>query len=343
MSPGERRPLARVATLGDVARIAGVSLATASKALNGRGEVAVATRQRVLEAAEEVQFTPNQLARSLSSNRTRTVGLLTSDLEGRFVLPVLMGAEDAFGAGKVDVFLCDARGDAVREQHHLNALLTRRVDGIIVVGRQTDPRPSLGHRIPIPVVYAYAPSDDPTDLSLTPDNYAGGRLSVEHMLGCGRTRLAYISGDPSYAAAQDRVRGARDALAEAGGGFVGEVMFSAWSEHWGRDAAAVLLGQHPEIDGIICGSDQLARGAIDTVRELGRSVPGDVAVIGFDNWEPLATNSRPELTTIDANLQQLGRTAAMKIFDAIDGKDMGQGETSLPVRLVIRGSTIARR
>jgi LacI family transcriptional regulator len=333
----------QVATLHDVANRAGVSLATASKALNGRSGVAAATRARVLHAAQDIDFTPNQAARSLMEKRTRTVGLLTSDLEGRFVIPILMGAEDAFGSGQVDVFLCDARGDTIRERHNLAALLTRRVDGIIVVGRQTDTRPSLGHNLPVPIVYAYAPSEDPADLSLTPDNRAGGRLSIDHLLACGRKRIAYISGDRSYAAARDRVDGAISALGDAGLELVGEVMYSEWSEHWGRDAASILLATHPDVDGIACGSDQIARGAIDTLRDLGRSVPDDVAVIGYDNWEILATNSRPTLTTIDANLQDLGRTAAQKIFEAIDGHGVETGTFYQDVRLVTRGSTIRRR
>jgi LacI family transcriptional regulator len=332
----------RAATLNDVARLAGVSIATASKALNGRGDVAAATRRRVEAAAADLAFTPNPMAKGLLAGRTGTVGLLTSDLDGRFMLPILMGAEDAFGAGQVNVFLCDARGDAIREQHHLKALLSRRVDGIIVVGRQTDPRPSLGQELPVPVVYAYAPSDDPRDLSLTPDNEAGGRLAIEHLLACGRTRIAHISGDPAYAAAQDRLAGAREALADAGLGFVGEPQFSEWSEHWGRDAAALLLERHPDIDAVFCGSDQIARGVLDIARDLGRRVPDDLAVVGYDNWEVLATNSRPELTSVDANLQQLGRIAAQRVFDAIDG-ELGRGVHHLPVRLVIRGSTIARR
>lgn len=333
----------RAPTLSDVARRAGVSIATASKALNGREDVAADTRARVLATAEALAFTPNAMARGLLAGRTGTVGLLTSDLEGRFMLPILMGAEDAFGAGQISVFLCDARGDAIREQHHLKALLGRRVDGIIVVGRQTDPRPSLGQDLTVPVVYAYAPSDDPRDLSLTPDNYSGGRLAIEHLLSCGRTRIAHISGDPAYAAAQDRLAGARAALEAAGLELVGDPLFSTWSEQWGRDAAAILLERHPDIDGIFCGSDQIARGVLDTARDLGRAVPDDLAVIGYDNWELLATNSRPELTSIDANLQQLGRQAALRVFDAIDGVDIGEGVHHLPVRLVMRGSTIARR
>ncbi|KPC70202.1 LacI family transcriptional regulator, partial [Thermoactinomyces vulgaris] len=116
------------ATLSDVARLAGVSVGTASKALNGRNHVHAQTRERVLEAAAQLSFSPNSLARGLLAGRTGTVGLLTSDLVGRFSLPILMGAEDAFGAGQVSVFLCDARGDAIRERHHVQALLSRRVD-----------------------------------------------------------------------------------------------------------------------------------------------------------------------------------------------------------------------
>jgi len=333
----------RSITLSDVARAAGVSLSTASKALNGKDEVAPLTRQRVVEAAKQMSFTPSQVARSLLAGRTGTVGLLTSDLEGRFVIPILMGAEDAFGAGEVNVFLCDARGDAIREQYHLRALLNRRVDGIIVVGRQTDPRPSLGHDLPVPVVYAYAPSDDPTDLSLTPDNELGGRLAAEHLISCGRVRIAHITGEPGYSAAQDRVRGALAGIRSAGLEPTGQVMFSDWSERWGRDATAALLARHPDVDGIVCGSDQIARGALDTLRDFGRAVPHDVAIVGFDNWEILATNARPELTSIDANLQELGRAAALRVSDAIAGGDVGGGTTRLPVKLVIRGSTIARR
>lgn len=332
----------RPVTLTDVARLAGVSISTASKALNGRDEVAPATRERVLDAADRLSFSPNPLARGLLAGRTGTVGLLTSDLEGRFVLPILMGAEDAFGAGQVNVFLCDARGDAIREQHHLRALLSRRVDGLIVVGEKTDPRPSLGQEMPVPVVYAYAPSDDPQDVSLTPDNVGAGRLAVEHLLACGRRRVIHIGGDPEYAAARDRAVGAREALADAGLELVGEA-FGEWSERWGRDASGLLLSQHPDVDAILCGSDQIARGALDTVRDLGQVVPDDVAVMGFDNWEVLTTNSRPELTSIDPNLQQLGRTAAERLFAAIDGVEVGPGAQRLPGRLVIRGSTVARR
>ena len=329
----------RATTLADVARLAGVSIATASKAINGRDQVRAETRIRVLEAAEQLAFSPNALAKGLLQGRSGTVGLITSDLEGRFSIPVLMGAEDAFGTGSVSVFLCDARGDAIRERHHLNALLSRRVDGLIVVGSATDARPSLGSNIPVPVVYAYAPSESPHDVSITSDNVGAGTMAIQHLITCGRTRIAHVSGDPAYRAAQDRAHGARLAFDKAGLEPVGgQTYFGAWTEGWGRGAARMLVQQFPDLDAIFCGSDQIARGVIDALRELGLEVPRDVSVVGFDNWEVLATNSRPELTSVDMNLERIGSVAAQQLFQAIDGSGTGASQV-LPCRIVTRESS----
>lgn len=332
-------PRTRPPTLKDVARLAGVSPATASKALNNRANVHPETRQRVIEAAERISFTPNSLAQAILNGHTGTVGLLTNDLEGRFSLPILMGAEDAFGAGQMSVLLCDARDDAIREQYHLKALLGRRVDGLIVVGSTTDPRPSLGQDLPVPVVYAYAPSQDDRDCSIVPDNINAGTLAVEHLLSLGRRRIAHISGDAQYTAAQDRAVGAATALTAAGLEQVGPVHYGSWTEAWGRVAARAILEQSPDIDGLLCGSDQIARGALDTFRDLGVDVPSDVAVIGFDNWHVMAQAARPPLTSVDMNFELLGRRAAQRLVDAIGGKP-GRGVERVPVRVVARSSTI---
>lgn len=229
---------AKRASLRDVATLANVSIASASKALNGRSDVSAATKQRVLEAAEQLAFVPNELARSIAVKQTGTLGLLTHDLDGRFSLPILMGAEDAAGAGKMSVFLCDSRGDAIREQHHLRALMSRRVDGLIVVGHNTDPRPSLGQELGVPVVYAYAPSTDERDMSVVPDNYNGGRDVVEHLLQTGRTKIAHVTGLDTFLAAQERAQGVADVLDREGLELVGKkVYFGEWTESWGRTAA----------------------------------------------------------------------------------------------------------
>ncbi len=337
-APNSGRYARRTATLRDVAALAGVSVATASKALNGRDQVHPETRERVIEAAIKISFRPNPMAQSLIGGRTGTVGLLTNDLVGRFSLPILMGAEDAFGAGRLSVFLSDARGDAIREQHHVQAFLDRRVDGFIVVGSDTDPRPSLGHDLPVPVVYAYGPSEDPTDSSIVPDNVSAGELAAEHMLATGRRRIALVSGDRTFLAARDRTEGVVAALAAAGTELVAPVMYGSWSEGWGRTATRALLERVPEVDGIICASDQIARGSLDALRELGVPVPERVGVLGFDNWEAVVADSRPPLTSIDMNFEALGRLAAQRLVAAMSGERFS-GVEKRPVRLVARAST----
>ena len=119
-------------------------------------------------------------------------------------------------------------------------------------------------------------------------------------------------------------------------------MYGAWTEDWGRGATRGLLAKHPDVDAILCGSDQIARGCLDALRESGREVPQDVAVMGHDNWEVLATNARPALTSIDMNLEELGRRAAARLFEAMEGNP-AHGVETIPCRLALRSSTAASR
>ena len=136
-----------VPTVADVAARAGVSVGTVSKAMNGRGQLRDATRERVLAAAKELGFQPNALARGLLEGRTYTVGVLTTESFGRFTIPIMLGVEDALGAGEMTTLLCDGRDDPLREQHYVRTLLGRRVDGIVVTGRRhTPPRPAAADR-----------------------------------------------------------------------------------------------------------------------------------------------------------------------------------------------------
>jgi LacI family transcriptional regulator len=338
--PDSSPPRRGAPTIKDVARLAAVSVGTVSKALNGGGQLRAETRERVLEAARKLDFQPNSLAKSLLRGRTYTVGLLTSDSFGRFSIPLMQGIEDALGAGQLAVFLCDARGDAVREQHYLRTLLSRRVDGIIVTGRRADTRAPLSpDALPVPVVYAYTKSAAPGDLSVVPDDVQGGRLATEHLLAAGRRHLAHVSGPTRFEAVIERAQGMRAALADAGLRIAKHhVLTGAWSEAWGREAAAELLDGDPDIDGIFCGSDQIARGVADALRERGARVPEDVALVGYDNWEVIAAATRPPLTTVDMNLEGLGRAAAGHLLALIGGM-RASGIVRLPCRLVIRSST----
>ena len=328
----------RAPTLTDVARRAGVSLATASKALNKRDQVAPETRQRVLQAAADLNFQPNVLARGLSSGRTRTVGLLTDELGGRFAIPLLLGVETTLGAEQMSVLLCDARGDAIRRQHYIRTLVARKVDGLIVLGETNDMRPSLTADIPVPVVYAYGESDDPGDLSIVSDDRGGAKLAAEHLLAQGRRAIGHITGEETYRAARERANSLQLTLEDAGLTIVGGALYGDWTQRWGRQAARMLLATHPELDAIFCASDQLAVAAADALHQAGRRIPDDVALVGYDNWEVFSAESRPPLTTIDLNLQQIGSAAVKHLFAALDG-DRTPGVIRHPTRLVVREST----
>jgi LacI family transcriptional regulator len=332
------RQRSETVTLSDVARRAGVSVATASKALNERDEVAPETRRRVLRAAEELAFQPNGLARGLISGRSRTVGLLTDELGGRFAIPVLLGVENALGNQQMSVLLCDARGDEIRRRHYIKTLLARQVDGLIVLGETNDVRPSLTGDIPVPVVYVYGESDDPADLSIVADDRGGARLAAEHLLMLGRRAIGHITGEYTYRAARDRAAGLAEVLDGHGIPMVNAPLFGDWTQRWARQATRILLTAHPETDAIFCGSDQLATGVADALHEMGRRIPDDVALVGYDNWEVFAAECRPPLTTVDLNLPDIGAAAVAHLFAALDG-DRSPGVIRYPGRLVIRAST----
>jgi len=317
----------------DVAALAGVSIGTASKALNGTGQLRDATRARVKDAAEKLGFVGDARARALSSGRTYTVGMITTDSFGRFSIPVLLGAEDALSAGQMAVLLCDTRDDHVREAHYLRSLAARGVDGIIVTGRSADPRPPID--VPMPVVYAFTPSTSDADVSITLDDAAGSSEVASHVLSLGRQRVAIVTGPARHRSAERRVAGAVSVL---GSRLVGEPLYGEWSERWGRQAVDVLTRGSADVDAIVCGSDQIARGVCDRLREVGRSVPDDVVVTGFDDWDVMALASRPPLTTVDLRLEELGRVAGRALLDLIDGG--AAASSAVTPTLVIRESTI---
>jgi LacI family transcriptional regulator len=333
-------PIARATpTIGDVATRAGVSIGTVSKSLNGRSGISAPTREKVLAAAEQLGYRSNALARNLLTGRSFTVGLITNDSFGRFAMPVLLGAEDALQAGQIAVLLCDGRDDVIREQHYARTLMARRVDGIIVTGRRADPRAPIKTDFPIPVVYAMSESDDPDDVSILPDDEGGGRLAVEHLLAVGRSNIGHITGPSDFRAVRLRAAGAADALSAAALPLaLGAPLYGEWSEEWGRQAARILVRGAPEIDGIFCGSDQIARGVAEGLRDAGIKVPDDVALVGFDNWTVMAEASRPPLTTVDMNLARVGRMAAQILLAAIDGNRI-HGTHLVPCQLVLREST----
>ena len=318
----------------DVARVAGVSVATASKALNDTGRMTEATRQRVKQTAAALGFRPNAMARALIQKRSFTIGLLTNDTYGRFTLPVMAGVSEALVDEGVSVFLCGIEDDAALGKLHVDAMLDKQVDGIIATGKRIDRRlPVELSSLPVPVVYAFTEGPDDA-VTLVSDDAQGASDATQWLLGLGRRRLVHVTGPESFASVKARA-GAFRAVA----GAEAAVLHGPWAEAWGHEAVARLWnGEAPPPDGIFCGNDQIARGVVDALRERGVAVPAAVSVIGFDNWEIVASATRPPLTTVDMNLKELGREAGRLILELAEGKPVEPGVRKLPCKLVLRQS-----
>ena len=340
---GMRRAVQRL-TIRDVARMANVSVGTVSKALNNSGSLKQETRERVIAVAKKVGFRPNDLAQSLHRGQTFTVGLISSDSFGRFTMPIMEGLEKCLADSRIAVFMANATDDPEREAQHVEQLLGKRVDGIVVTARRADRRSKL--IVPtreVPVIYVFSQADDPHAFCLIPDDEGGAELAAEHLIRLGRRRIAHITGPERFEAVRLRRDGYRKTLRRAGlDEPEGYYLPGVWSEGWGREAVAQLFkGKRSAPDAIFCGNDQIARGAADALRERAIVVPDAVSIVGFDNWDVIVDATRPPLTSVDMNLVDLGRQAGQRMLDMIAGKEL-HGVQRLPCSLVIRESCGAR-
>ena len=327
-------------TIRDVAQAAGVSIGTVSKALNG-GAIGAETRERIRGVAEALNYRPNAMAQGLHRTRTMTIGLITSDSFGRFTNPIVEALEARLSALGIGVFMCIATDDPEREKAHIRQLLGKRVDGIVVTGRRADKRPPIGP-LPrgIPVIYVFAQADDPGAFSLVPDDEGGARAAVAHLAAQGRREIAHVTGPMSFEAVRLRLRGYGQALEAEGLKQRDDFTLSGdWSEAWGREAIARLFAPgRVAPDAIFCGNDQIARGVSDGLRERGLSVPRDVSIVGFDNWDVMVQASRPPLSSVDMNLKAMGHEAGSRLLSAIQG-DAQSGVIRMPCTLIVRESS----
>jgi LacI family transcriptional regulator len=326
------------ATIHDVARAAGVSIGTVSKALNGTGSLSDDTRKRVMETVRSLNFRPNMLARSLHTGLSGSVGLISNDSFGRFTMPIMEGLEEVLSGSGIGVFMVNATDDAQRERAHLDQLLAKQIDGLIVTARRADRRLSVDLRgLGVPVIYVFSQGDAPGALTLLPDDKGGARLATDHLIQRGRRRIAHVTGPQDFEAVRLREEGWREGVTAAGLE-PGHLLHGSWTEAWGRAATAQLLNALSRPDAIVCGNDQIARGCADALREAGVRCPTDIALTGFDNWTVMAEASRPALTSVDMNLIQLGAEAGRQMTQMIKGAE-ASGTLRLPCTLVVREST----
>jgi LacI family transcriptional regulator len=294
---------------------------------------------------DRVHYRPNNVARSLKAHRTLTLGLLADDLHGETTTAMMQGIEEVASAEGFGVLLCNSYGDRARERAHLETLIDKRVDGVIVMsGRRTEersgPAASLGS---LPTVFLFRYTLDLPVPCIVPDDHLGGRIATEHLLGLGRRRIAILSGPSVFETSSLRIQGYQDALEAAG--IPVDPSLIATGDSWYEDAGYELASRLGRItdppDAYVCGRDAIASGVLDALREQGRKVPGEVSVVGYHDL-PSAAHLRPPLTTVARPLTEMGRRAARILIDAIGGHPHPAEILRMPCELIVRDSSAPR-
>lgn len=337
--PGRSVP-ADAPTLADVAKMAGVSIATASRVLNNSAPVSVGARQQVRSAASRLGYVRHRAAPKHPRQKVRSVAaVLYANCERIFADPffarLISGATEEFAHHGVPMMLIsvnDARLPMVEQYIH-----SGHFDGIVVLADHGDH--PLSESLPasgIPMTLVGRPAKPTSAPFVDADNRTGARNAVEYLVRQGRRSIATIAGPPNRAVGADRLAGYRDALSAAG---IGElpVSYGDWSQASGVHAMARLLDQRPGLDAVFVASDVMATGALWALQRAGRRVPEDVSVIGFDDLA-LAAHTRPRLTTVRQPIEKFGAVAAEKLLHCLDGSQDELGSTLLPTTLVVRDS-----
>ncbi|GGR66769.1 LacI family transcriptional regulator [Streptomyces humidus] len=306
-SRGGRRP-----TLEEVAARAGVGRGTVSRVINGSPRVSDATRAAVEAAVAELGYVPNTAARALAANRTDAIALVVPESETRFFAEpyfsdMLKGVGAELSDTEMQLLLIFAGSD--KERRRLaEYLAAHRVDGVLLVSvHADDPLPDLLAQLEIPAVISGPRSAAESLASVDSDNYGGGRSAVEHLLARGRREIAHITGRLDVYGAQRRVDGYREALRDAGHAADEQLIEPGdFTEEGGRRAMTALLARRPGLDAVFAGSDVMAAGARQVLREQGRRIPEDVALVGYDD-SAIARHMDPPLTSVRQPIEEMGR------------------------------------
>lgn len=321
------------ATIAEVAARAGVSTATVSRVLSGAANALPATRDRVLAAARDLDYRPSAIARALKRRETRILGLLVTDIGNPFYPAVARAVEAAADERGYGIVLVNGGDDPEREIRHLELLLERRVDGLIVASSRVTRRHAARlRRLPIPIVLVNTTAGTGVPAVLTA-NRRGGAMAARHLVELGHRRIGYIGAPAEHPAVGLRQRGVADALPA---GSFPIVVTGDGGVDGGEAAVDALLREGAT--GIVGFNDLTAIGALRGLRRAGAAVPADVSVVGFDDIE-MASWTDPPLTTVRQPTDQLGSWAVARLVDALHGAVPSRERLLLEPELVVRGST----
>ncbi|HEX6683143.1 MAG TPA: LacI family DNA-binding transcriptional regulator [Candidatus Limnocylindrales bacterium] len=324
-------------TLDEVAALAGVGRGTVSRVVNGSPQVSPEARAAVQQAIKELGYVPNRAARALVTQRTDSIALVVSESQQRvfdepYFAGVVRGISSALTDTPLQLWLAMAQTQAEQQrvEHHLTS---QHVDGVLLLSlHESDELPQLLKERGLPAVLGGRPVGAGQDISYVDiDNVGGARAAVSYLLSLGRRRVATIAGLQDMGVGQDRLVGYRQAV-----GSDGLVVNGDWSEKSGMAGIRKLLDRDPHIDAVFVASDLMAAGALRALRDLGKRVPEDIAVVGFED-SPIAAQTEPGLTTVYQPVEEMGRQMVALLISRIKG-EQDPAHVLLDTRLVQRAS-----
>lgn len=307
-----------MANIQDVAKLAGVSIATVSRVLNGTARVNSEVKARVDAAIQELHYQPNPAARSLRIHRSKIIGLLISDIQNPFFIHLIQGVEDEAQKNGYSLILCNSDENPQKEQHYLDVLCAERVAGVIIVPTREQQRALKQfqeHEIPVVAVDRRV-KDSSIDAVLI-DNIRGAREAVAHLIANGYRRIGAITGPMTVTTGWERIVGYRQALHEAGIAHDPALERSGtFRVESGRQQANELLDLEHPVDALFVGSNLLTIGAIDAITMHNLRIPADLAIVGYDEM-PWTSAGSIALTTVTQPVYELGSTAALRLFQRL--------------------------
>lgn len=333
-----------MATIKDIAKVTGFSVTTVSRALNDFSDVNEKTKIKIKEAAKQLNYSPNALARSLVMNKTKTIGLLVSGLtrdsvKDNFTYEVMCGINDYVGQIGYDLIVFNTNTSKQKEKSYIQLCRERMVEGVIIQGIRTDDL-YLQEIIEsdIPCVLLDIPFVTDTVGYITTDNIQGAQQAVEHLIALGHNKIAMINGYDEAVVSKLRFEGYKTALEDAGIPLNTDLVKDGqWKELVSYSRAKNLLIKNPDITGIFCASDLMALGVLKAAKELNIQVPNELSVIGYDDIV-LASYTNPALTTVAQDKYQMGYEATKLLINILEGK-ADKHYTMLESELIIREST----
>ncbi|SFC68350.1 LacI family DNA-binding transcriptional regulator [Clostridium uliginosum] len=329
-------------SIKDVAREAGVSIATVSRVLNDIDVVNEDTKKKVVDAIKLLGYRPNIIARSLKTQKTKTIGILLPDVSNQFYPEIVRGAEDVSNIYDYNVILCNSDLDVEKEKEYLRVLREKMVDGVLYMSSSLQEEIlELINELDLKTVLVETKDKDGRLPSVTIDNIKGCYDSTKYLIGKGLKNIAFVGTEKDNMNAWgDRYIGYENAMKEAGINIDTDlVYFDTIKVKSGYEAVDEFIRRDKKIDGVVCASDDIAMGVINRLREKGYNVPKDVSVIGFnDNY--VASVFYPKITTISQPTYDMGSVAMRMLIKLLNQKELEEAHYVLDHELIERESTI---